>query len=146
MTLSISDTQIKKEWVIRTILIYLGITLFCAFFSWVYEQHSHGVYSNYMIYVFLFPLVGGVLLFSVLGVSKRLPKPSRFSLNAHHAGIATLALGSALQGALEIYGTTSGYITGYWMVGSLLLLVAASNYGNMVMRDYRQTAIIKRSA
>jgi hypothetical protein len=35
-------------------MTYLGFTLFCGLFSLIYEHFSHGVYSDYMVYLFLF--------------------------------------------------------------------------------------------
>ena len=73
----------------------------------VYEGFSHGVYSFYMIYAFLFLLGGGALPFLVVGLQKnsRSINPSAKAL--YHCGLATLTIGSILQGVLEIYGTTN---------------------------------------
>ncbi len=143
--MSILDNEEKKQQIKKTLSVYAVITLFCGFFSWMYEQFSHGVVSDYMIYLFLFPLVGGVLVFAVLGVIQRWPMPSRFSQNAYHAGIATWTVGSALQGALEIYGTTSGYILVYWIAGAVLAAAGIISYCIMVKRGYRKRTFVKRS-
>lgn len=39
-------------------LFYLFLSLFVLVFGQIYEHFSHGVYSNYMIFAFLFPLLG----------------------------------------------------------------------------------------
>ncbi len=51
---SVIDKNGKKSG--RTSLNYLWISLFCLLFGAVYELFSHGVYSMYMIYAFVFPL------------------------------------------------------------------------------------------
>lgn len=123
MTLFISDPQYKKKRVQKILFIYISITLFSGIFSWIYEYFSHGVYSNYMVYLFLFPFIGGVLVFVTIGLLKKLPFPSRISLHLYNSGLATLWIGSCLQGVLEIYGTSSNYIAVYWIVGSILIML-----------------------
>ena len=39
-------------------LIYLGISIFVFIFGQIYEYFSHGVYSSYMMFVFLIPFIG----------------------------------------------------------------------------------------
>jgi len=135
----------KKQQIGKIILGYTVIALFCGLFSWVYEQFSHGVYSNYMIYLFTIPLIGGAAVFSLVGLNRRWPMPNRFSLNAYHAGIATLSVGIAMQGILEIYGTSSDYIVAYGFTGAVLIVIGAFSYCMMVKRDYRKRTFVKRS-
>ena len=119
MTLYISD--IKKRSARKTLLIYNIITVFTIVFSAVYESLSHGVYSGYMVFLFLFPLIGGVLPFTILALIKKIPYPGAVSRNLYHSGLATLAIGSCVIGILEIYGTTSALVIAYPMAGVLLL-------------------------
>lgn len=97
--------------------VYLIVSLFSAAFGAVYEHFSHGVYSNYMIYAFVFPFAGGTLplLSLVLSGCRRLP--NRLSLSLYHSGIAALTVGSIIKGALEIYGITNRLVFVYWAVG-----------------------------
>jgi len=123
-------------------LVYAFATLFCIVFSTVYEHYGHGVYSNFMVYLFLFPLIGGVLPFTLLRLTRHGAFPPRISFNLYNSGIATLAVGSAMQGALEIYGTTSNYMPVYWNVGIALIVMATILYffsvsGRMVSRKRR---------
>ena len=98
-------------------LIYLCITLFCGLFSAVYEYFSFGVYSNFMIFLYMIPLVAGVLPYAAAGLINFLPCPSPASERVYNCGVATLALGCCLSGVLEIYGTSSIYIKFYWIAG-----------------------------
>lgn len=111
----------------RTGFLYLFISMFCILFGAVYEYFSHEVYSYYMLYAFVFPLVGGAVPFLGLAFyNKRLP--GKVSCNLYHSGIATLTVGSFFQGALEIYGTTNRLIVIYWWLGILFLLTGIILY------------------
>lgn len=74
-----------------------------------------------MVYAFLFPLAGGALPFCWI-VLRGKPFLTRWTRNLHHAGIATLTVGSFFEGALAIYGTTNRLTIVYWIVGAALLL------------------------
>lgn len=96
--------------------VYLLIALFCVCFGAIYEHFSHQVYSFHMIYAFLFPLVGGSLVFFGISLWDR-PMPVHLACNLYHSGIATLTVGSIFTGVLEIYGTTNRLTIVYWVVG-----------------------------
>ena len=85
-----------------------------------YEQFSHGVYSDFMVYAFLPPLVLGArpLLIRAL-CGKALP--GRWCVRLYHWGIIALTVGWLFQGALEIYGTTSRLVMVYWISGGACL-------------------------
>lgn len=51
----------------RTGWVYLFLTLFCILFGAIYEVFSHGVFSYFMLYAFVVPLVGGVIPFFAIG-------------------------------------------------------------------------------
>lgn len=106
---------------------YLLACLFCVLFGAVYESFSHGVYSWFMLYAFVFPLAGGVLPFFWLAFS-RAPVPGRTACRLYHSGIATLTTGSLFHGVLEIYGTTNRLACAYWVLGAVLLLLGTGAY------------------
>lgn len=107
--------------------VYLFISLFCILFGAVYESFSHGVYSYFMLYAFVFPLAGGVLPFFGMAFS-RMPIPNRVAQNLYHSGIAALTTGFLVEGALEIYGTTNRLMSVYWVLGILFILTAILAY------------------
>ena len=117
-----SQLNVKNDAYLKTAYVYLLISLFCALFGAVYELFSHEVYSFYMIYAFVFPLVGGVLPFLLMAMGKLFINSSAVSCNLYHAGIATLTIGSILTGIVEIYGTTNTLIRIYWMAGTFMIL------------------------
>ena len=112
----------------KTALIYLLISLFCAFFGGVYEFFSHEVYSFFMIYAFVFPLVFGTLPYLVLSLLGRKRLPRTVARNFSHSGVATLTIGSIIQGVLEIYGTTNELTRIYWITGIGLFLAGLAAY------------------
>ena len=121
-----SDTRKNDRNALRTAFVYLLITLFLAVFGAVYEHFSHGVYSFFMAYAFLFPLAGGVLPFFGMGLTGRYP--GRISRGFWHCTIATLTAGSIVKGILDIYGTTNALTAWYWIVGAGLSVASIFFY------------------
>jgi hypothetical protein len=109
----------------KTAFAYLLGAGFCAFFGYVYEQFSHGVYSMDMIYAFAYPLLGGAIPFLALALWGRQPGSEKA---LYHCGIVTLTLGSILEGVLEIYGTTNRLMAVYPLFGWLLIVSGVSLY------------------
>ena len=97
------NKDIKNKFVKRSVM-YFCISIFCAVFGGIYEIFSHGVYSNYMMYAFLFPLIGGTL-YNLILYSLRLRLQRGLSLIFYNTGIAALTIGSIVRGILDIYGT-----------------------------------------
>lgn len=119
-----SDIEKKQT---KVALVYLLISVFCALFGAVYEMFSHGVYSYYMLYAFAFPLVGGAMPALLLILSGR-AYPGTAARMLYHCGIATLTVGSIIQGVLEIYGTTNAMTVWYWIIGAALALMGTVTY------------------
>lgn len=135
MILSISDTEKKCQEMKKTGFIYLLIALSCILFGAIYESCSHGVYSGYMIYAFVFPLAGGTLPFYALSFSQRRFFPERLSLNLYHSGITALTVGSIFQGVLEIYGTTNRLVRVYDILGIFFVCAGLLSYLIMMYRS-----------
>lgn len=113
----------------KTCRVYALAAAGTALFSAVYEHFSHGVYSPWMIFAFLIPLVGGLGLFALLGRAPWRYRPGAGSASLCHSALATLTLGSLFAGVMEIYGTTSRYTLVYGIAGFALLLTALLAYG-----------------
>lgn len=106
----------------RNVILYTGITLLCFVFAQVYNRFSHGVYSTYMTYAFVFPLILGWVPALVFW---RLPDVRRsgiISRNAWHSGIAAVTVSSLLRGIFEIAGTSSPYQS-YLMIAGIAMLI-----------------------
>ena len=97
-----SDIDYEKIKTRKMSLIYLCVTMFCGLFSAVYEYFSHGVDSNFMIFLYMIPLITGVLPYAAAGFIDFLPSPSAVSRRVYNCGVATLSLGCCLNGVLEI--------------------------------------------
>ncbi len=131
----ILDIDKKTGFAFKTAFVYLMISIFCALFGAIYEIYSHEVYSFYMIYAFAFPLVGGALPFSAMGIFRIKKYPYSASRNVYHSGIATLTVGSIIQGVLEIYGTTNILVKYYWFSGVILVVVGILLYLIQIVRS-----------
>lgn len=108
--------------------IYIIVTLTCILFSIIYESFSHGVISNFMIFSFVVPLVFGVGINYMFYFFKIKKLPSRIQNKIYNAGIATLTIGSIMEGVLQIYGTTNSKIYVYLVVGIVLLFTSIISY------------------
>ena len=124
----ISDTDNNARRSAKTAFVYLLISLFLVLFGAVYEMFSHEVYSFYMLYAFAFPLAGGVLPFIILHLWGAKWYPNLWTRRLYHAGIATLSVGSIIQGVLEIYGTTNALARWYWIVGTGLIVLSIISF------------------
>lgn len=78
-----------------------------------------------MVYLFAIPLLLGVVPQLIALANPKLSSTSSWQRIIHNFAIVTLIVGSILQGVVEIYGTTNGYIVYYFIVG-ISLLVASS--------------------
>ena len=104
----------------KGLLAYSLITLFCLLVFLVYNLFSHGVYSPFMTWLFLWPLVLGVFPCLTLLLLKKLPRPNRFTINAYNSGVAAVTVSSLLRGIFEIAGTASPLQTGLWIAGFVM--------------------------
>ncbi len=112
-------------------LVYLCISAFCIIFDKVYALFGHGVYSASMSLMFLYPLVGGVIVFLLLWIFKAdADKVTKYRLNynLYNSGISVLVIGSALKGVFDIAGTSSPYTIIYMICGSLFIAIGVINY------------------
>ncbi|MBO6162944.1 MAG: hypothetical protein J6O53_06785 [Eubacterium sp.] len=104
----------------KGLLAYSLITLFCLLVFLVYNLFSHGVYSPFMTWLFLWPLVLGVFPCLTLLLLKKLPRPNRFTINAYNSGVAAVTVSSLLRGIFEIAGTASPLQTGLLIAGFVM--------------------------
>lgn len=133
-------------------LSYLFLSLFVLLFGQIYEHFSHGVYSNYMLFAFLFPLLGLFLpnLLLRLLPKKDVAKSERCTWSMERSstsltgeknfsfwkwGIATLTVGSLYKGILEIYGTSSHLELSYLIVGCGFCLLGCILFFTGVKRE-----------
>jgi len=73
-----------------------------------------------MSYAFVFSLMLGVVGFMALGW---LNLDNRIAFNIYNAGIATLTVGSILQGIIDIAGADTTYPVYYFVVGTVFVFI-----------------------
>ena len=157
MTLYTSDTEVRAnaaaecaaekaaagEGSLRTGMIYLAASLVIAAAAAVYGLFGHGVYSYWMTYAFMIPLLLGAaphllaaqntcqecqqepsLLSSSSTPLTRRPRRMQLPNDAQAAVIAALTTGSLLKGALDIYGTSNRLLIAYPVIAALTVIAA----------------------
>lgn len=127
--------QKSKKYTLKTVVIYLLISLFCCGVNRIYAIFGHGVSSAYMTWMFLYPLLGGALFYLIIELFlNKIKHASKYRLfyNFYNSGIAILTVGSFLKGILDIAGTNSPYVLFYFVTGwvcvACSLLVLASQF------------------
>lgn len=136
--MSILVTKKDERDIKRWEFTYLLISLFCLLFGAVYERFSHEVYSDFMLYAFAVPLIGGTLLCFLLDQFSSNWMPGRLVRNLYNSGIAALTVGCIFQGVLEIYGTTNKLMMVYWIIGFCFTALAVLAFGLSVFWCSRQ--------
>ena len=116
-------TSVEKTRILKMAFGYLAAAIFMALFGGIYEIFSHQVYSYYMIYAFGFPLVMGLLpALAIVVFDLRIPEDNTIRL--WNYGVATLTIGSAMKGVIDIYGTTNRLMIVYPLVAVILIIAA----------------------
>lgn len=105
-------------------IVWGAVTCLCAVFSFIYAQFSHGVSSQYMTFLCVIPLICGLAVPSILHLLHA-GDPGRVAYNAYNSGVASLIVASALEGIVEIAGTSSIYIRPLAIVGLGFIIFAA---------------------
>ena len=112
----------------RAVRSALGYTLAAAgtaVFGAVYECFSHEVYSPFMLYAFLVPLLLGAVPY-LIAAKRCVRMPPRRAAEAYSGAVLLLTLGSVMKGVLDIYGTTNRLLLLYPVCALALLLLAAA--------------------
>lgn len=107
----------------------------------IYALFGHGVYSAYMSLMFLYPLAGGVLPFFMAWLFARQTGGMpyyRLSYNCYNSGLATLTVGSMLNGVFEIAGTSSPYMIVFYVGGWIMLAAGVLGFLTGLLTQRRQ--------
>lgn len=127
MILFILDIKEHK----KIFLTYLGVAIATIIIARIYSIFGHGVSSAAMSFMFLYPLIAGVIYFILFVlILKRAHLHFGFRLfkNLYASMITLLTVRSFLQGIFEIAGTNSPYLVYFYyssalMAGSCFMLV-----------------------
>ncbi len=130
MILSTSENRkaIQRFYINKRIIPYCLITLFCILFSFIYAQFSHGVSSPYMTYLFLYPLLLGVVVGVLLFAFKKTNIDYFWQSHLYHTGVVALILGSLMRGVFDIAGTASVYQTALTIGGVVMLFLGVVGF------------------
>ena len=123
----------------KTIAIYLAVAVFTIIVDKVYAVFGHGVKSEDMTYMFLYPLVGGFAFYLVLElVFPWVIQASGYRLfyNLYNCGIAIFTTVSFMKGIFEIAGTNSPYIIWYQVAGSIFIVAGAVQFIQIILSRY----------
>ena len=122
---------------------YLAASILIAAAGALYGLFSHGVYSYYMTYAFMVPLLGGAVPYLAAAVRDRgehsvddgeAASPGfAGAADIQLAVICTLTAGSILKGVLDIYGTSNRLLIAYPVI-AVLIAVAALISGKVSFR------------
>ena len=121
MILSTSVIKNKNKRLKKTLVGYSLLTIFFLAFSRIYESYSFGETSLHMHYLFVVPLVGGIILAILL---KIIPNLSRLSLNLWNSAVAVLTAGMLFRGIVNLSGRSTTLDQPYWYVGLVFALLA----------------------
>lgn len=108
----------------KTAFVYLLISMFCILFGAVYEYFGRGIWSYFMVYNFIFPLVFGAFVFFIIGLNGSRHYPNAAAALCYHGSIASVTVGFIMKGVLDIYGTTNRLLFVYWVFAGLLFVAA----------------------
>ena len=125
-TSDINGSQPATHVPIRTAAVYLAASVLCIAATNVYALFGHGVRSAAMDFMFLYPLLGGSLVFFAIAslpaaLAKKIARRSRLGYNLYNSGIASLTSAAMLTGVMEIAGTGSRWIQLIKALGIALL-------------------------
>lgn len=112
----------------RSIAVYGAVSIFCLILFIIYDRFSHNVRSPFMTYLFLWPLLLGVLPALLLRLFPGLPRPTYFTRNAYNSGVAAVTVSSLLRGIFEIAGTASLLQTGLMIAGFVMIGAGLISY------------------
>jgi surface polysaccharide O-acyltransferase-like enzyme len=106
---------------------YLVAAAVCLIIANVYALYGHGVRSDAMDYMFLYPLIGGLVIkvLSMLLHGDYSRGVKRVGVNLYNSGLAALACGALLRGIVEIAGTDSVYISWFFVAGWVMAAFGA---------------------
>lgn len=148
--MSILDIKTKgrKKQMLKTSVTFLVLSLVAVGVNYIYGMFGHGVHSAAMTWMFLYPLLGGALIYLIgwWRVSSIIHFPVyRFAYNSYNSGIATLTIGSFLKGVLEIAGTNSPYLAIFSGAGGLFIAIGMTIFIILAVKRQKIHATIKET-
>ena len=124
MILSTTVIKNKNKRLKKTLISYSLLTIFFLVFSRIYESFSFGETSLHMHYLFVVPLIGGIILALLLKIIRNL---ARLSLNLWNSAVAVLTAGMLFRGIVNLSGRSTTLDQPYWYVGLAFSILAIAS-------------------
>ena len=116
------SAKIKRN-TLKSLYIYIGITIFIGLFGAIYEMNSNNVFSPAMYLAWIIPCVLGVGVYLVLTYSPIKQVPGTLVECIYNFGVAMLTVRSIFIGVIEIYGTTNRAMVAIYTVLAWLFII-----------------------
>lgn len=107
---------------------FAAASAFCLLIFLVYDRFSHNVRSNYMTFLFAWPLILGVIPNLLLTGIKKWHRPGFLAENLYVSGVAAVTVSSLLRGIFEIAGNSSIYQVILMGIGICFLIAGVISY------------------
>lgn len=131
MSISATDNICQNRQTQKSLIAWLVIAVGCVVFDKVYAIFGHDVQSAAMSRMYLYPLLGGALVYLALTLLIPAANERRFyrlASNIYNSGLAALICGSLLKGVFEIAGTASNYVPVVMAVGWAMVAAGAASF------------------
>jgi len=115
------SAKIKTN-VLKSLYLYIGITIFIGLFGTVYEMFSNNVFSPAMYLAWLIPWILGVGVYLALAFAPIDKVPGTLTECIYNFGVAMLTVRSIFIGVVDIYGTTNRMMLTTYTVLSWIFL------------------------
>lgn len=128
----------------KSAAVYVLVSLAAIVVDHIYALFAHGVSSAAMTWMFLYPLLGGALVYFLLDRLRPGVYGARYYRifsNAYNSGIATLATGSFVRGILEIAGTSSPYTAAFYGLGAIIAATGLAGLGSCLGKKRGQDSV-----
>ena len=114
---------------LKSLYIYIGITIFIGLFGAIYEMNSNNVFSPAMYLAWIIPCTLGVGVYLILAFAPIKQVPGTLVECIYNFGVAMLTVRSIFIGVIEIYGTTNkAMLTTYTVLSIIFLVLGGSAY------------------
>ncbi|MGX4687604.1 hypothetical protein JNUCC83_12245 [Vagococcus sp. JNUCC 83] len=120
----------------KTMLAYTLSSLLLYIFQFVYHKFSHGVVSFGLKYVWILPLIFGLIIILLDLVLHLLS--NRLAFNFYNISLAVLVNAFILKGILDIAGSDSPYIDYFYLLSLVLIVVSLVSF---IVQSFRKQTI-----
>lgn len=122
----------NKAATLRTMFIYVGLTVLTALFGIIYENFSHNVYNADMSFAWAWLLGFGVGVYALLAFLPIDIVPGTIPSSIYNFGVAMITARSIFIGVIEIYGNAGivkqEILVSYLIISLIFLIIGFISY------------------